>query len=74
MAEALATVVPELVNEAGFTRADLELALDDRGWINPMSQNSIGEIDSATRNDPRQPLPHVLEPRSAGSPGSSPLD
>jgi hypothetical protein len=46
MAEALIGI-PELAE--AFTRADLELALDDRGWINPMSQNSIGEIDGATR-------------------------
>jgi hypothetical protein len=46
MAEVLMTL-PEI--SESFTRADLELALDDRGWINPMSQNSIGEMDPASR-------------------------
>lgn len=50
MAEALLSVVPEM-NES-FSRADLELALDDRGWINLNASNYLantGDADPTTR-------------------------
>lgn len=47
MADFLLTNVPEL-NEA-FTRADIELALDDRGWLVPGRQWTAADLDAQTR-------------------------
>lgn len=45
MAEALMSL-PEL--QESFTRADIELALDDRGWLTP-GQKTLSEMDPQTR-------------------------
>jgi hypothetical protein len=47
VADFLLSNVPELAE--AFTRADIELALDDRGWLSSRQQSSGGELDSATR-------------------------
>jgi hypothetical protein len=46
MADLLLTI-PEL--KEAYTRADIELALDDRGWLNP-SGRVISEMDAQTRS------------------------
>ena len=51
LAEALFSV-PEVAQEfaqESFTRADIELALDDRGWLTPNAR-TFQELDPATRN------------------------
>jgi hypothetical protein len=47
MAEFLHQNVPEL--REAFTRADIELALDDRGWLVPGRQWSSADLDAQTR-------------------------
>ena len=47
MAEFLHQNVPE-IREA-FTRADIELALDDRGWLVPGRQWTAADLDAQTR-------------------------
>ena len=47
MAEFLVRNVPE-IREA-FTRADIELALDDRGWLVPGRQWTAADLDAQTR-------------------------
>ena len=47
MAEFVATNVPEL--REAFTRADIELALDDRGWLVPGRQWTAADLDAQTR-------------------------
>lgn len=47
MAEFLQTNVPEL--REAFTRADIELALDDRGWLVPGRQWTAADLDAQTR-------------------------
>ncbi len=47
MSEFLLETFPQL-NEA-FTRADIELALDDRGWLVPGRQWTAADLDSQTR-------------------------
>lgn len=44
--------VPEIrqeLEQESFTRADIELALDDRGWLTPNAR-TFQELDPATRN------------------------
>jgi hypothetical protein len=44
--------IPEIAGELqqeSFTRADIELALDDRGWLTPNAR-TFQELDPATRN------------------------
>ena len=47
MAEFLMGNVPEL--REAFTRADIELALDDRGWLVPGRQWTAADLDAQTR-------------------------
>jgi hypothetical protein len=47
MADFLSTNVPEL--REAFTRADIELALDDRGWLVPGRQWTAADLDAQTR-------------------------
>jgi hypothetical protein len=47
MADFLTENVPEL--REAFTRADIELALDDRGWLVPGRQWTAADLDSQTR-------------------------
>lgn len=47
MADFLSTNVPEL--REAFTRADIELALDDRGWLVPGRQWTASDLDAQTR-------------------------
>ena len=47
MADFLSKNVPEL--REAFTRADIELALDDRGWLVPGRQWTAADLDAQTR-------------------------
>lgn len=47
LAELLLTTVPELAE--AYTRADIELALDDRGWVNSAKVYLSSEEDDQTR-------------------------
>lgn len=47
MADFLSNNVPEL--REAFTRADIELALDDRGWLVPGRQWTASDLDAQTR-------------------------
>src|ERR1700675_4993075 len=47
MADFLSSNVPEL--QEAFTRADIELALDDRGWVVPGRQWTAADLDAQTR-------------------------